>query len=268
MTMATSGPSSCDESFTEIFVESSLDGSREPGLLWMPSEGTAEALVVGLHTWSADRLTSQAGFLPFCRERNWALLLPEFRGPNLVTSSRAMEAGGSPLARRDIVDATRDVLARHFAKETPPVFLHGGSGGGHMGLLTAAREDFPWTAVSSWCPITDLVAWHEENSDYRPHVAAVCGGPPGPQTADEYWQRSPLHFAKALSRHRLLLAHGREDRAVSFHHSWNLAQRIEAENPEEFYFHIFDGGHEIHHEAAFAFFDRTLQAAKTTELTG
>lgn len=266
--MPASDSSSCDQSSTEIFVESSLDGSREPNLFWMPSEGPAKALVVGLHTWSADRFNQAKNLLPLCRERNWALLLPEFRGPNLTTNPRAREAGGSALARRDIVDATRDVLARHFANETPPVFLHGGSGGGHMGLLTAAQEDFPWTAVSSWCPITDLAAWHEENSNYRSHVAAVCGGPPGPQTADEYQQRSPLHFAEVLSRYRLLLAHGRHDRAVPFHHSWHLAEKIEAKNSEGFYFQIFDGGHEIHHEAAFAFFDRTLQAAEKTELTG
>lgn len=269
--MPTSGSSSHDESLTEIFVESSLDGSREPNLFWMPTEGPAEALVVGLHTWSADRFNQAKDLLPLCRKRSWALLLPEFRGPNLTTNPRAREAGGSALARRDIVDATRDVLARHFAGGPPPVFLHGGSGGGHMGLLTAACEDFPWTAVSSWCPITDLAAWHEENSNYRPHAVAVCGGPLGLQTADEYQKRSPLHFAKVLSQYRLLLAHGRHDQSVFFSHSWNLAEKIEAENPEHFYFQIFDGGHEIHHEAAFAFFDRTLQAAKTaktTELTG
>lgn len=261
-------PSICDGSLSEILVQSSLDGSLEPNLLWLPPSGQANALVVGLHTWSANRSTSAPEFLPFCRERNWALLLPEFRGPNVATSPRVKEAGGSALGRRDIVDATREVLSRHFANETPPVFLHGGSGGGHMGLLTAAREDFPWTAVSSWCPVTELADWHGENGDYRHHVEAVCGGPPGPQTADEYRQRSPIHFAKDLSRHRLLLAHGREDRGVSFRQSWNLAQKIEAENPRHFYFYIFDGGHEIHHEAAFAFFDRTLHAAKTTELTG
>jgi dipeptidyl aminopeptidase/acylaminoacyl peptidase len=259
---------SCDESFTEIFSVSSLDGSREPSLLSLPPNGEAKALVVGLHTWSAERFTPQASLLPFCLERGWALLLPEFRGPNLVTNPRAREAGGSALARRDIVDATRVVLSEHFSDSAPPVFLHGGSGGGHMGLMTAACEDFPWKAVSSWCPVTDLAAWHEENADYRPHVAAVCGGAPGPKTEEEYRQRSPLHYAEALSKHRLLLAHGRHDQPVSYRHSWKLAQKIEACRPQEFYFQIFDGGHEIHDQAAFAFFDRCLDAGTRVALTG
>jgi len=256
------------DSLEEFFFESSLDGGREPYLLWLPS-GAPKALVVGLHTWSADRFNQTSAMLPFCRARTWALLLPEFRGPNLTSNPRARDAGGSALARRDIVDATRQVLSAHFPEQTP-VFLLGGSGGGHMSLLVAGREEFQWSAISSWCPITDLAAWHRENPNYAPHIAAVCGGVPGVsvEVDAEYRERSPLHYAAGLAGCRLLLAHGRQDQSVPYTHSWRLAQAIEECGPKAFYFYLFDGGHEAHLENAFHFFDETMAKQAQEGLTG
>jgi hypothetical protein len=56
--------------------------------------------------------------------------------------------------------------------------------------------------VSSWCPITDLAAWHAESSARKNNYARMmeqsCGGPPGPATEAEYRRRSPLfHLAAA-----------------------------------------------------------------------
>jgi len=249
------------ERFEEVAVESSLDGSREPALLWMPTGDTPpQALVVGLHTWSADRFNQCKPMLPFCEARGWALLLPEFRGPNLASNPRALEAAGGPLARRDLVDATRHVLATRFAGGRPARFLVGGSGGGHMALQVAGREAFAWDAVSSWCPITDLAAWQQENAHYRPHIEAVCGGAPGAGAPVDarYREKSPLHAAPQLATVRLQLAHGRHDSSVPYSHSWRMAQAIEACGPAHFYFHLFEGGHEAHLDEAFAFFEKTL----------
>lgn len=251
--------------FEEILVISSLDGASEPSLLWTPPEPMA--LVVGLHTWSADRFNQQEAMQPFCAERNWALLLPEFRGPNLADNPRVTQAGGSKLACRDIVDATIAVQKR-LGLENKPVFLHGGSGGGHMGLMTAARETFEWTAISSWCPITDLAVWHGQPPFYRPHIAAVCGGAPGPDTEKTYRDRSPINYAEILAQKNLLLAHGRHDASVPYTHSWQLIQKMEAFHPKRFYFHIFDGAHEILHHEAFPFFDRCIRKAEEQKLTG
>ncbi|HWL52700.1 MAG TPA: prolyl oligopeptidase family serine peptidase [Chthoniobacteraceae bacterium] len=258
------------DAFEEFTFRSSLDGSQEPSLLWWPeTKEPPAALIVVLHTWSADRFNMGPKVLDACRERGWALLLPEFRGPNLVKNPRAREAGGSALARRDIIDATRHLLSERFERK-PFLFLMGGSGGGHMSLQVAGREDFRWDAVSSWCPITDLVAWQGENPNYRPHIEAVCGGAPGdsPEIDAEYHERSPLHVASALAKCRLLLAHGREDRSVPYTHGWRMAQAIEACGPEAFYFSLFAGGHELRHPVAFDFFDGTIKAAAAAELTG
>jgi len=253
------------EFFEEIVVPSSLDGSLEPSLLFLPEN--PEVLVVGLHTWSADRFNQMKAMLPPCQERGWALLLPEFRGPNLDTNPRAPEAGGSALARRDIVDATEWVIRERFASR-PETFLLGGSGGGHMSLMVAAREEFSWSAVSSWCPITNIASWHGENAGYAPHIEALCGGSPmrSSEIDAQYRERSPIHYAAGLRSVRLQLAHGRDDASVPFSHSWRLAQELIG--AAEFYLSIFDGKHELRAADAFAFFDRSLQGAARVQLTG
>lgn len=80
--------------FTEIAVRSTVDGSKEPSLLYIPETAHEKTvpLVVGLHTWSYDRFNKMDAYLPFCKSRGWALLLPEFRGPNLRTNPRGAEA--------------------------------------------------------------------------------------------------------------------------------------------------------------------------------
>ena len=255
------------EAFEEILVTSSLDGSREPSLLWLPEDRKPEVLVVGLHTWSATRPNQVDAMFPYARERGWALLLPEFRGANLTSNPRAREAGGSSLARRDIVDATRHVINTYFDRQ-PATFLVGGSGGGHMSLMVAGAEDFQWTAVSAWCPITDLALWHRQNANYAPHIEAVCGGPPGEATAQEYAERSPINYASQLAKVRLQLAHGRHDRSVPYIHSWQMACAIDSLAPKEFYFYLFPGAHELRLPDAFGFFDDTLKTEAQNQLTG
>jgi hypothetical protein len=68
--------------------------------------------------------------------------------------------------------------------------------------MMAARAPHVWAGVSSWCPITDLAAWHAESSarknNYARMIEQSCGGPPGPATEAEYRRRSPLfHLAAA-----------------------------------------------------------------------
>ncbi len=213
-------------------------------------------LVVGLHTWSYDRFNQLEQMLPYCRERGWALLLPEFRGPNLSTNPRARQACASPYARQDVLDALERVAADHSI-DRERVLLLGGSGGGHMALMLAGHAPQLWKGVSSWVPITDLAAWHRENPDYASHVAACCGGGPGvdPDVDEEYRDRSPLGLAKELASVNLSLHHGRFDPVVYYSHSWRLALEMEKHGANRFFFEIFDGEHDIHYDRAFNWFD-------------
>jgi len=247
---------SIPEDMHQVAIRSTLDGSAEPCLVHWPPSGAPAPLVVGLHTWSCDRFNQIAQMLPRCRDRGWGLILPEFRGPNRTTNPRAPQAGGSRLARQDIVDAL-DWALSHQRVEASQVFLLGGSGGGHMALLMAACAAPRFAAISAWVPITDLAAWHAENPNYAEHIAACCGGPPGasPAVDAEYRERSPLSHVAAMRDANLAVHHGRYDRSVPYTHTWRLAQALEAIGATRFYHEIFDGGHEMHYDRAFAWFE-------------
>ena len=244
----------------EVICRSSVDGSPEPVLFYHPGGALPVPLVVGLHTWSHDRHNQVDGMLPFCRERGWALLLPEFRGPNLVSNPRARQAGGSVLAIQDIIDGV-EMVSERCPIDRDAVFLLGGSGGGHMSLLAAARAPTLWKGVSSWVPITDLAAWRVQNQEYASHVAACCGGLPGTsgEVDREYRERSPIFQVEALSEVTLSLHHGRFDPVVPYSQSWNLAQRLEGRGAKRFFLDIFDGEHDLRYHTAFRWFDGLLK---------
>jgi pimeloyl-ACP methyl ester carboxylesterase len=152
-------------------------------------------LLVFLHSWSGS-IEQGPPWIAQAKKMGWALVAPDFRGPN-----RRLEACASDLAVQDVLDAVEHARREARIDETR-IYLVGGSGGGHMALMMAARAPQVWAGVSSWCPITDLAAWHAESSARKNNYARMmeqsCGGPPGPATEAEYRRRSPLfHLAAA-----------------------------------------------------------------------
>ncbi len=246
----------------EIHVKSSLDDSSQPSLFEFPAGVENAPLLVGLHTWSFDRFNQVGKMLPLCRERGWALLLPEFRGPNTAANPRAREACASRLARQDVLDAVEHV-ASAYPVDRSRIMALGGSGGGHMALMMAACAPKLWRAVSAWVPITDLAAWLDakgQESTYGKGIMACCGGTPGdsPAIAAEYRERSPINHVPALREATLSVHHGRHDRSVPYTHTFNLALAMEKAGAPRFYFDIFDGGHELRYDAAFRWLEKTL----------
>lgn len=184
----------------EIRVKSSIDGALRPSYFYVPEEAKADRkipLLVALHTWSYDYKARNPLDWAYaqCRRRGWALLYPDFRGPN-----RTPQACGSDLAVQDILDAVE------YAKANAPVdpdrvYVIGASGGGMMSLLLAGRAPSVWAGVYSACPITDLARWHADSTvrrnRYRQHMESACGGTPADRP-EEYVRRSPLtHLAAA-----------------------------------------------------------------------
>jgi dipeptidyl aminopeptidase/acylaminoacyl peptidase len=263
----TYNPFPMTSNLTEIQVKSSLDGSLEP-VLFAPHENKQAPLLVGLHTWSADRFNQQK-WTHYSEQQGWHLLLPEFRGPNLVTNPRASQACASELAQQDILDAVAHV--RGELEHTGPVFLLGGSGGGHMSLMMAAKAPELWTAVSSWCPITDLRKWRLQNPNYRPHIEACCGGVPedSEEVAQQYSARSPIDQLEGLSKAHVFIHHGKTDASVPFSHTMELYNALIAQYPDaEVYSEIFPGTHECHSDRAVKWFADLLEKQQATELTG
>lgn len=177
--------------WNELTVRSSLDGSDQPVRLFMPEvRSESLAVVLHLHTWSAD-LTQEMFLTELtagCAERGWAILAPNFRGPNWTP-----QACASALAVQDIHDALQHLGG---LLQVGPVYVHGVSGGGHMALVLAGHAPRRWAGVSAWVPITDLERWYGESkaagNRYWSDLEAVCGGPPNPVTGAEYRARSPL----------------------------------------------------------------------------
>ena len=95
---------------TELLIPSTLDGSLQPSLFYRASKPNRPVLV-GLHTWSFDRFNQINNMLPFAKEHDFNLLLPEFRGKNRKENPNCTQACGSLLAKQDIKDAIDYLIA-------------------------------------------------------------------------------------------------------------------------------------------------------------
>jgi len=191
---------------SEVFVKSTADGTMQPSFLRYPEKAKTEKvpLLVALHSWSYGytMLDPASWAWSAAKKNGWALLYPHFRGPN-----NTPEGCGSDLAVQDIADAV-EFAKRRICVDEDRVYLLGGSGGGHMALLMAARHPEIWAGVYSACPISDIARWYRESSDpgrnlfpnYARMIAKSCGGTPEEKPA-EYSNRSPVtHLPSAKGK--------------------------------------------------------------------
>ena len=177
----------------DIQYRSTADGTIQPTMFYAPATDEHVPLLVALHTWSGDyRQDFHAACPNWCKEKGWAYIHPNYRGPN-----RRPEATGSDAAIQDVVDAV-SFATQHANIDPTRVYLVGTSGGGYMALLLAGRHPEMWAGVSAWVPIVDLERWYHESKamggKYWREIAISCGGPPGfsKEVDLQYRQRSPL----------------------------------------------------------------------------
>ncbi len=212
----------------EASVVSSLDGSEEPVIVGHPAaiapgdkDHEPRPLLVGVHSWSTDRYSSTQQQCQQAAERGWFAVYPQFRGPNLTSNPRATQACASLLAQHDIIDAIQYMKA-NFPIDDSRIYLMGGSGGGHMALMMAAKYPDVWAAVSAWVPITSLREWWEQQNGYAKHIVACCGGKPGDsQEVDfEYLRRSPRTFITNAANTPVRICHGQMDNTIYVQQTW------------------------------------------------
>lgn len=179
----------------KIFYPCHIDSSLQPAFCQPATGSSPRPLLVALHTWSYNCEIGIERYTELCRQKNWHLIYPEFRGPNNTPSGC-----GSDLAVADIADAAL-FMQKNNAVDASRIYLTGGSGGGHATLLVAARRPEIWAAASAWCPISDLAAWHREclktrHKGYSEHIERACGGSPINHAAawQEALKRSPLTY--------------------------------------------------------------------------
>jgi len=183
------------EGLQEILYKTAADGSDQPAMFFAPETDHQVPLLVVLHTWSGDyRQNLHAECIQRCMDQGWAVIHPNFRGPN-----RRPEATGSDWVIEDIASAVTH--AKQATKIDPSrIYLLGTSGGGYTALLMAGRRPELWAGVSAWVPISDLEAWYRETKaageKYCQEIVDSCGGPPGTsdQIDRQYEKRSPLTY--------------------------------------------------------------------------
>lgn len=245
----------------EILVKSTLDGSLQPSLLYRAS-APGRPLLVGLHTWSYDRFNQIENMLPYAEELDFNLLLPEFRGPNLLSNQDAKNACASPIARRDIKDAI-DYVIENEGVDKDNVFLLGLSGGGHMALMMAGYCPEYFKAIGAFVPICNLAKWAEENAGYKPHILACCG------SESEMLRRSPVSYIDTIARANLKIFHGKYDSCVPVTQSVELYDMIFKSNPRaRVFLDIFDGGHEIDMKSAMYWILSQYRGGNKVDITG
>lgn len=247
----------------ELYIKSSLDGSMQPSLFYEAAGEENRPLLVGLHTWSNDRFNQIGNMLPYAEKYNFHLLLPEFRGANLVGNEHCAQACASPLAKQDIKDAVLHVC-ENARVDTDNIFLLGLSGGGHMAMMMAGFCPELFKTVAAFAPISDLKRWAEENPAYTKHILACC------ENSDlELKARSPMSYIDEIAKSHLKIFHGKQDTVVSVFQTLDFYEKMRKKHPEaEVYLDIFQGGHEIDMDVAFHWLLSHYAEKQLTEITG
>lgn len=247
---------------TEIYVKSTLDGTMQPSLFYKSNSLQKRPLLVGLHTWSEDRFNQINNMLPIAEEYDFNLLLPEFRGGNLMQNPHCKKACGSEFAKQDIQDAI-DYLIANDEIDKDNIFLLGLSGGGHMALLMAGKCPEYFKAIGAYVPITDLAKWVNDGTRYERHVLACC------ENAEEMQKRSPISYIDTIAKANIKIFHGKFDPLVPVTHSIDLFNAIMEKYPtSSVYLDIFDGGHEIDIKTAVYWIMSQYKPTEKTLVTG
>jgi pimeloyl-ACP methyl ester carboxylesterase len=181
---------------SEITYFCKIDRSMQPAIFFKAKSAEPRPLLVALHTWSYDHSRVYEEYAAICKKNDWNMIFPKFRGPNWTP-----EACGSDFVVSDIEDAVA-FMKQKTNVDPNRVYLVGGSGGGHCSLLLAGRRPDLWAAVSSWCPISDIAAWHRQCintprfAHYAEHIEKACEGNPmeSARAARECLLRSPLSW--------------------------------------------------------------------------
>ncbi len=280
----------------DIKYLSKADNTLQPMYFYAPEEDTPAPLLVYLHPWSTDyRRDDGSAYAQWCVENNWAVIIPDFRGPNFRP-----EACGSELVVADINSAV-DYALENASIDSHRIYLAGVSGGGYASLLMAGRRPI-WAGVSAWVPIYDLKDWHKhcksKGYGYTVQIENVCGGIPGtsPEVDEQYKLRSACTWLPKAKNVTIEISGGIHDVTIPVSHTLRafnalakdddcisqddieyidkekkLPKHLKMEIKDRYYENkalfrrssnnarvtIFDGGHEIIIEAALEFLSKS-----------
>jgi len=246
----------------EVLIKSTIDGTMQPSLIAKCDLEGKRPLLVDLHTWSADRFNHKSR-LAYAECHGFHLVLPEFRGPNLISNPHCTEACGSVLAMQDIKDAI-DYMIANAKVDTDNIFIVGCSGGGHMALMMAGYCPTLFKAVAAFVPVTDLVRWKDENEHYGKHVIACTGG-----DIEEMKKRSPVSYIDEIAKANVKIFAGKYDHLVPFRHTLDFYNLMLEKHPEaRIYIDIYDAGHQYDGALFEHWLNSQYKEAELGEVTG
>jgi dipeptidyl aminopeptidase/acylaminoacyl peptidase len=189
------------------------------GLLYAPARSAPGAerrapLLVLVHGGPTGQATvSWQAEIAFWLSRGWAVLRPNPRGSTGYGRAYAQALAGR-WGERDVADVIAGIRAavREGWCDGARVAIRGGSSGGFVALLVAARAPELVRAVVSESGVTDLfelaATTHRFESRYTDWLVGEL-----PRHADRYRDRSPITHAAAI-RAPVLVLHGTDDNVV------------------------------------------------------
>ena len=251
----------------EILVKSSLDGKIEPNLFYK-AKGKNRPLLIGLHTWSYDRNNLVEQLKPIAKLNDWNLLLPNFRGPNVIGNPQKEKTCGSKYAVQDVFDAITYV-EENFDIDKNNKLVIGLSGGGQLGLLLIGKRPEAFRAGIVYVPICDLALWHDQNFNYYGEQMDELIGFSPKTNIEEYKSRSPITYAENLAKANLKICHGKFDTVVPFTQSVKLYEKInEIDSNSRVFLEVFDGKHQWELNKAIEWLKEQMENKQLDNVTG
>jgi len=189
-------------------------------------------LLIGAHGMGGDGQGIRDFLATEANNRNWLLAAPDMHGKNYPDTGRyALAYVG---AQHDIID-TIEYMMSEYEVDPSRIYITGGSMGGQITAMMAAKYPDVFAAAAPWKPLTDLTDWYYELGDMgewgaRSIVSNETGGTPS-GVSFEYQRRSPIEMPQNSQLIPIKMWHDQLDVLVPIHHSYDLRDAINNWNP-------------------------------------
>ena len=195
-------------------------------------------LIIGVHGMSATGKGIRGFLAAEANNRGWLLAAPDMHGNYYVNTGEYALAW--PGAQHDIID-TIEYMASGYNVDSSRIYIAGGSMGGQMAAMMAAKYPDVFAAAAPWKPITGLTDWYYELDALgdpfgdlvriRREVAGTYDGATPSEAPFGYQRRSPIQMPQNSRPIPIKMWHDVDDVLVSVHHSRDLKNAINSWSP-------------------------------------
>jgi len=190
-------------------------------------------LLIGVHGMGSSGQAMRDFLAAEANNRGWLLAAPDMHGNYYVNTGEYALAW--PGAQHDIID-TREYMMSEYDVDPSRIYVTGGSMGGQITAIMAAKYPDMFAAAVPWKPLTDLTVWYNELDvlvnpyNILPKIRNETGGTPS-EVPFEYQRRSPMEMPQNSRLIPIKMWHDQLDVLVPIHHSYDLRDAINSWNP-------------------------------------